>query len=426
MKKKNIESIYKLSPLQRGLLFETLAGDDGGHVLQWDVTAEAEISADALRQTWQRLLERHTILRTEFYWEGLSEFFQVVKKTESLEVPLELHDWSTKGDAVEGAFAELMGRRRREGFDPRRAPLIQLDLVRLGGGRSRFLATVHHLVIDGWSVGMLGEELIEILTALRDGGQPRLRAAHPYRDYVEWLQKQDEAAAEHFWRHELDEVRPATLPFDFPEGERGPRTEEVLSHRLGDELGGQVDELARKVGVSANAVYQSAWALLLARYCNTSEITYGVMTSGRLASLDNIESRVGPFANALPMRVRIPGSQPLDAWLREFQDKQLEIQQFEYCSLMDIVRWAGLSARGNMMEAVFSFLNVPTSQQYKAGEGGLGLDVKLRRQGANPLTLMVEFVGELPGVTEVNPSMVFTPPWSPEKMSEDAKFALGY
>ena len=394
MKKKQIEDIYPLSPLQRGMLFEALAGSDGGHLLQWDVTVELALTAELLGRTWGRLLERHSILRSEFYWEGLKEFLQVVKKSEFVSLNVDEIDWSDVGAAeIDTRFTALADRRRREGFDPRNAPLIQLDLVHLGPQRSRFLATIDHLVVDGWSLGVLGEELLEILRAEREGGEPHLVEPRPFREYVNWLRKQSDAEQERFWATELKDVRPTRLPTrTLAEVEDSERVEDVYERELSAEMSQSVDGLARSLGVSTNVVYQSAWSVLLARVSNASEVTYGVTTSGRTAPLEDVARRVGPFANALPIRIRIPSdATPLSEWLLSFQDKQLEIQQYEYCSLLDIMGWAGLSAERNLMEAVFSFLNIPISQEVTSGQ--IGLDVKLRRQGANPLTLIVDFVG---------------------------------
>ncbi|MFB6373998.1 MAG: condensation domain-containing protein, partial [Bradymonadaceae bacterium] len=81
-----IEDIYELSPLQQGLLVEYLAQPDAGvYLIQTDATFDAEITAEELRRAWLSILERHDILRTEFYWEGLSEPLQVVRS--NVEVP---------------------------------------------------------------------------------------------------------------------------------------------------------------------------------------------------------------------------------------------------------------------------------------------------------------------------------------------------
>src|ERR1044071_4230638 len=92
MDAQNIESIYELSPMQQGMLFHSLQSPDSGiYVEQLSCTLRGKLNASALERAWRRAVDRHTVLRTSFYWKELDKPLQLVQRKVNL--PFECYDW---------------------------------------------------------------------------------------------------------------------------------------------------------------------------------------------------------------------------------------------------------------------------------------------------------------------------------------------
>ncbi|HEV7516277.1 MAG TPA: amino acid adenylation domain-containing protein, partial [Thermoanaerobaculia bacterium] len=205
-----IEDLYPLSPVQQGMLFHTLQDPGSGvYVEQLGLTLDVDLDVALFVRAWQELADRHAILRTAFFWDGLEEPLQVVFS--GLELDWRLEDWRSLAAAEQRAeLAALLAADRRRGFEPSAAPLMRLALVRLGEERYRVLWSHHHLLLDGWSTPILLRDLFASYSAAVAGTVPRLAPPRPFKEYVTWLRGQDLAAAESFWRRALAGFRDPT------------------------------------------------------------------------------------------------------------------------------------------------------------------------------------------------------------------------
>src|SRR5215208_5071647 len=132
MRNTNVEDIYRLSPLQQGLLFHSLIpGSEHVYVVQFSVCLRGPLDGASLEEAWRRVVARHPVLRTSFHWENLQAPTQVVNR--QVELPFERHDWRAEPAAEqETRFQELLRADRARGFDLTAAPLLRLTLARTG------------------------------------------------------------------------------------------------------------------------------------------------------------------------------------------------------------------------------------------------------------------------------------------------------
>ncbi|HSC21132.1 MAG TPA: condensation domain-containing protein, partial [Solirubrobacterales bacterium] len=206
MRRENVEDVYRLSPVQQGMLFHCVrSGRAAMYLQQFQRRTGPGFDAAAFVRAWQAAVDANPALRTFFLWRDLEEPVQVVARR--VELPVERHDWSDLPPAErEARLAELVAADRRRGFDLARAPLLRLGIVRWGCGDEDehcIIWTYHHLILDGWSVGVLLQEvgaLYEAALASRPRAPERRR---PFRDYVAWLRGQGLAEAESYWRSRL-------------------------------------------------------------------------------------------------------------------------------------------------------------------------------------------------------------------------------
>ncbi len=126
MKHKNIETIYKLSPMQHGMLFHTILEPTAGiYCLQFSCILQGQFNLAAFKQAWQLMLERHAVLRTGFYWEDLEKPIQAVHRT--VDLPWHALDWREIGlDEQQQQLEQLLQTDRQQGFELNSATLNAL------------------------------------------------------------------------------------------------------------------------------------------------------------------------------------------------------------------------------------------------------------------------------------------------------------
>jgi amino acid adenylation domain-containing protein len=357
--RKNVEDIYPLSPLQQGMLFHALySPETGAYSEQLPLLVEGGLDVDAHARAVQRTVDRHPALRTGLVWENVPRPLQVVLREARVEVSR--RDWSGKAEEEwRAALAAFLAEDRRRGFDLTKAPLLRTAYMRLDGERHLFVLTFHHAILDGWSAPLLFADVDAFYRAEREGRTLELPPAPRYRDYVAWLQKQDPAADEAFWRAALDGFASATpLPLD-----RGGATvaEEhgIAKRRIAPAEQRRLAAFARANAVTPSTVLQGAWALTLSRWSGERDVVFGTVVAGRPAELPGVEQIIGLFINTVPFRVRVPESGTVGEWLAGIQRTQGEIRQHEHVSLVDVQGWSAVPRDRPLFEAAYVYENAP-------------------------------------------------------------------
>ena len=372
-KGKNVEDIYPLSPLQRGLLFETLYERDAPVYLeQIHCTLTGTLDVAAFQRAWELIVERTPPMRTRFAWEGVPEPVQVVRRTVTL--PFTIEDWrGLDADAQTRRFAALLEDDRRRGFDLAKAPLVRCALVRLADDRHRFLFSHHHIILDGWSGGLVYGDVLAAYDALRRGQAPALPPRRPFRDYIAWLATRTPAASEAYWRQALAGIdQPTPLAFDAPEaGRAGGWVETALDRETTRKL----NDVARAHQLTPSTLILGGWALLLARYADREDVVFGTTVSGRPPAIAGVDAMVGNFINTLPLRVHVPrgGGVSVGDWLRTLQAAQAELREHEHSALTDVQKWSEMPSGQALYDSFIAIENFPVDQRIAAGEGGLAI-----------------------------------------------------
>ncbi|MFL5384951.1 MAG: amino acid adenylation domain-containing protein [Longimicrobiaceae bacterium] len=373
MERENVEDIYPLSPLQHGMLFHAVYSGGAAYQEQFPLLLVGEVDVDALERAFRGVVARHGALRTGFAWEGVPQPLQLVLRR--AEPAFERLDWSDAGDGWRERVDALLDADLRRGYDLRRPPLLRVTLARIDGGRHLLLLSMHHLVIDGWSLPLLLADLDALYHAARTGRPAALPPAPRYRDYVQWLVGRDTAAAEAFWRRSLAGFGHATpLPLD-PGGAPHASSHGKETLRLEAGVFGRAQAFARAQGVTLNTVAQAAWALLLARHAGEDDVVFGATVSGRPPEVAGVERTVGLFINTLPVRVRLDAEARVGDWLRAVQQAHAETRQYEYARLVDVHGWSEVPREAPLFESVLVFENYPV-QMGAADDGAAPLQVE--------------------------------------------------
>ena len=331
-------------------------------------------------------MARHPALRTIFLWEGVDEPLQVVRH--NVTVPWDIRDWrSIPVDDQAAGLAVLSREYRTRGFDLTKAPILHMVLVQLAEDRFHFIWNFHHLLTDGWSTHLVFNEALAIYDAMAQGHQFVSAAVRPFRDYIEWLQRQDPDAADRYWQEQLTGFSAPTLfQVDKLSQDAALRHGEA-EFALNLESTQALKMIAKKNRITLNTVVQGAWSLLLSRYSGEQDVVFGATLSGRPAELRGVERMVGMFINTLPLRVRVSEDADLLPWLQQLQTQQLEIRQYEYSSLAKIQRCSDIEPGQPLFESIVVFENYPIDD---AGKRSLQVEnIRYREQSNYPLALLV-------------------------------------
>ena len=367
MNNTSIEEIYPLSPMQEGMLFHSLHSVEFGMYVMQDACTMLHLNLPAFKQAWERVVERHAILRTAFAWKNIEKPLQVVGKQVSL--PWQEHDWrDLPVSEQEARFASFITEDRINGFKLSKAPLMRLAFFRIGEDIYKFIWSKHHLLLDGWSRYLLLKEVLAYYEAFCDGRDVQFERPRPFRDYIAWLQQQDLAKAEAFWRQTLEGfATPTTIE---AAGNSAKASDEGYDHycevlRLSVETTAALQTFARKHQLTMNTLVQGAWALLLSHYSGETDVAFGATVSGRPAELLGVETMVGVFINTLPVRAQIRVEQAVGDWLKGLQAYQVEMRQYEYSPLAFVRGWSELQRGQNLFDTIVVFENFPVDHSLR-------------------------------------------------------------
>ncbi len=371
--KNAIEDIYPLSPMQQGMLFHTLYEPQSGVYYEiLSFTIRGDLNSEALHRAWQKVVDRHGALRTSFIWSSLEKPLQVVWR--SAELPWTEEDWRAIGSGErEKELERILGGSTAWDLDIGRAPAMKCRLVRTGEQSWHFIWHFHHIILDGWCLPLILEEVLLLYESFSDGREISLSPPRHYRDYIEWLTRQDMAEAEDFWRRELRGFSaPTSLGLSRCDRSEGGYRETIIG--ISRDLTSRMSSFARREHVTLFTLIQGAWALLLSRYSGERDVLFGTVTSGRPGEIEHIGGILGLFINAIPVRVDVSGSSRVGEWLRRIHARQVDREQYSYASLVQISGWSDITGGETLFQSIIGLENYPVDASLQEGEWKLEID----------------------------------------------------
>ncbi|AZZ92862.1 amino acid adenylation domain-containing protein [Hahella sp. KA22] len=361
IKKENLKDLYPLSPMQEGMLYQSLLHPDAPvYHEQALYRLRGELRVDLLEQAWERLFQRHDILRVQFIAEKVSRPLQAVLHQRVGE--FHYNDLrKASPDFQEELVRQAQAEDRQRSFDLQREPLMRMRLLQLADDRFVLLWSLHHILMDGWCLSLLLRDFTLIYDALREARPLDLPAPPPYSRYIQWLERQDATQARNYWREQLEDYHQAAqIPRQqtlAPAG-AGKRT---FTHALPRPLSERVRQAAADWGMTPGAILQAAWGALLARYNDCDDLVFGTLVSGRPAELPGTMEMVGVFINTLPLRLRISPDATLRELAQATQLRLLEAESRQYLPLSEVQQLSPLGK--DLLTHLFAFENYPAPAQ---------------------------------------------------------------
>ncbi|SDU98657.1 non-ribosomal peptide synthetase [Pseudomonas mucidolens] len=287
-----------------------------------------ELDEEAVRSSFQQLVQRHEALRTRFY-ERDGQAFQRVDAQRKVDLQvIDLGDLPE--NEREARARQLREDQARTGFDLEKGPLFRVTLLRLNEDEHQLLVTMHHIIADGWSLNVLIDEFSRLYAAAAQGQSVALPALTlQYADYASW-QRQWLAEGEGqrqlaYWTQQLGDEHPVlSLATDHPRSVQQRRSASRYSVRLDASLGEAIRQTAQAHESTPFMLLLAAFQSLLHRYSGQREIRVGVPNANR--PRHEIQGLIGFFINTLVMRAELGARLPFSQLLAATRQAALDAQ----------------------------------------------------------------------------------------------------
>lgn len=387
-----IEDAYPLTRMQQALLLRCLTYPDQPlYMGQWWAMLEGELDAEAFCRAWQGAVDRHTALRSGFHWDLKDQPFQVVHRQAAL--PITQSDWTDTGN-WQAALQDFLARDRDTPFDIKKPPLMRLALLRLAPTRHIVVWTRHHLTVDGWSLGILLDEVFTQYKAFSSGQAHGLKPAPAFRSYVEWETSRSPDQAREHWRSVLSAMPDVDLSMQRPLSLNDTRRPDIHSsvRQLQAGPAARLHELARAAQVTVSTVLQAAWALVSDRLSNQDAVLFGSVETIRPPHLEqgNGPALVGIQIQVQPVLARLDAT-PLGTWMHTLQSAASLARDAGPLGMDDLRLLLSLPTDSVPFDSLVGFQNYPLDEAAALQGSGLSMtdngDTTLPDM---PLNLMVE------------------------------------
>ena len=298
---------------QRLWFIDQLEGSGTAYHVRMAMRLRGVLDVQALRQALDTVVERHEALRTTFA-QVSGDLRQVITHTARCalqEIDLGAQDTQEREAQITRHIAEESAQR----FDLSAGPLFRGRVLKVSAEEHVLLLTMHHIVSDGWSAGILLSEIAALYAAYRDGRPNPLPAlAIQYADYAAWQRKwlQGEVLQEQVdhWKKQLAGAPVLLeLPTDRPRPTIQSSRGESFAFKLGGKLTEQLKDLSRQHNATLIMTMYAGLALVLSRLSGQEEVVIGVPVANRRRT--ELEGLIGFFVNMLPLRVLVRASDTL-------------------------------------------------------------------------------------------------------------------
>lgn len=387
MKATNIEYSYQLSPMQQGMLFNSLYAQQSGVDIEQVICLLDELDVLAFQKAWQKVVARHPVLRTSFDWVDNCEPLQCVHQQVS--IPVEQQDWCGLSDEEQSQkLSFFLERDRTLGFNLSIPPLMRLALFRVKESTYQFVWTFHHAILDGRSLTTILKEVFTIYDAWSRGEDAQLPQSRAFRDHIEWLQQQDWSKSENYFRQLLKGfTAPTPLLVSTPDSNNDGFGQQEI--RLSKKITSMLQSLAQDNQLTLNTFIQGAWAMLLSRYSGESDVVFGSTRACRYSSVADAQSMVGLLINTLPVRVTVTSTQPFLPWLKELRSNWVALRDYEHTPLVNIQGWSDIERGTSLFNSILMFENQELNSALDSlGNKWKNLNFSLEEQTNFPLTLL--------------------------------------
>lgn len=349
MDNKKIEDIYKLTPLQKGMLYHQLRDNDGSYFIQHVFRCKNQVDVVKLSQCLSLLAQKHEILKTKFVYENVKEPVQVILKDRVPELKcIDVSDVEDKEIKIQ----QIKEQDRNRGFDLSKDPLMRVTLISGLENDMRMIISIHHIIVDGWSLSIIFNDLDSFYKMLEHMPMQqiskeiqlnkRINSNGSFGDYVRMLQKINMDEGTQYFTDLLEGYDNNS----YIEPYNAKKTEEFTVKKkvreLSVELTNSISDFCNNNGITINTCVETVLGIILQDYTRSKDVVFGKVVSGRNIRIPNIEQMTGMFINTLPQRVNCTQEMSVLEVLSNVSQQSIKAMNYEYVNLAEVQRKSGI------------------------------------------------------------------------------------
>ncbi|MHA6534788.1 amino acid adenylation domain-containing protein, partial [Paenibacillus sp. BAC0078] len=358
-----VEDFYPMSDIEQGMIFYTLMQSGGAAVYHDQLVygfKDERFQLETMREALCFMVQKHPILRTDFYLGTDAYPVQIVRK--HVETRIGLDDLiGLDGNDQDDFVKRWLTEDRKRPFDIGTAPLWRMQVFLLGEGRMYLSWVCHHAILDGWSVASFMTELLNVYGMLGGGTFDKYAEASlksTYKDYViEQLTVKSRLDFQTFWQEELREYKRLELPEPTKSGLKQDGNYFAYTHALEKGLLEELKYAARTSGTSLRSICFAAYLYSLSMFTYDDEILTGLVENGRPVREDG-DRILGCFLNTVPVQMKIDAEMTWLEWIQNVHAKCMEMKSYGRYPLQDIMHATGATSDGNpFFDILFNFID---------------------------------------------------------------------
>ncbi len=359
-------------PQQRLWFIDQFSPGNFAYNIPFAVKIDGELDKEVLEESFQRVIQRHEILRTRFV-NRKGEPFQEIE--DNLDINLSLKDLSeNQPDKRDELVKNILREDARHTFSLEQLPLFKVRLIRLEKNAHILSAVMHHIISDGWSMNVLVHELMAQYSAIKKEESARLPALPiQYADYAAWQRSrlQGEVLEKQldYWKAHIGLNPPVLeLQADYPRPAVQTFNGRNVDFELDATLTNAINAYCRKEGVTLFMLLLAAWQSLLRRYSGQEQVLVGSPVSGRQHG--QTEELIGFFVNTILLRADFSEKPVFKQLLRQVRDNVLNAyahQDIPFEQLVDLLQPERDMAHPPLFQAAFILQNRPQALAETAG-----------------------------------------------------------
>ncbi|MFE4201638.1 gramicidin S non-ribosomal peptide synthetase GrsB [Aneurinibacillus aneurinilyticus] len=392
-KKEHVQDMYRLTPMQEGMLFHALLDKEkNAHLVQMSIAIEGTVDVELLSKSLNVLIDRYDVFRTTFLHEKIKQPLQVVLKERPVQLQFK-NISSLDEEKKEQVIRQYKYQDEETVFDLTKDHLMRVAIFQTGKVNYQMIWSFHHILMDGWCFNIIFNDLFNIYVSLKEKKPLQLEPVQPYKQFIKWLEKQDRQEALRYWKEYL---------INYSQSAAVPKKKVSINHTMykpaqfhfafDRALTQQLLRIANQSQVTLNIVFQTLWGIVLQKYNSTDDVVYGSVVSGRPSEISGIEKMVGLFINTLPLRIQTQKDQSFVELVKAVHQSVLLAQQYEYFPLYEIQNHTEL--KQDLIDHIMVIENYPLVEELQKNSimqkvGFTVRDVKMFEPTNYDMTVMV-------------------------------------
>lgn len=362
-----IQDIYKLSSMQKGMLFHSNFGKNETYLEQSCISIQGYLDVNALEISLNRIIEKYDVLRTIIECKYGTEPLQIVIKDRLTKIYFEDLTTHVKIHNRNEYIENFMVSDRKKGFDLNKDLLLRMSVFKDEEGSYKIVFSFHHIILDGWSWGIIINELFENYRNIKNSLKFIEKDAVPFVNYIKWIEKQDKEDAVNIWKNYLKNFEgKASLPYDSNSNGNDSYVRAEYYSVLDRELSSKITTVVRENKITVSSLFQTVWGFILHRYNNCEDIILGNVVSGRTTEISGVENIVGMLINTIPVRIQYSNNNKLLDIAKKVHNESSILNKYSYLSFSEIMNAAGL--KSNTIKNIMAVENYPINFEILAQE----------------------------------------------------------